>query len=93
MAEIIRKYPENRLVIVGHTDSQGSEAFNRNLSEQRANAVRSLIVANGVPAAHVQTQGAGESQPVADNNTASGRALNRRVEIAITMVEAPQTTK
>ena len=76
--------PNARLTITGHTDSVGSEAYNQQLSERRAQSVADYLVGSGVPRSSiVSVQGAGESQPVADNSTDSGRAQNRRVEILV----------
>ncbi|AUO45131.1 MULTISPECIES: OmpA family protein [Pseudomonas] len=73
-----------QLRVTGHTDSVGSDAYNQRLSEKRANSVVQYLVENGVPrASFVSVSGAGESQPVADNKTADGRAMNRRTEIKI----------
>ncbi|AEA67341.1 MULTISPECIES: OmpA family protein [Pseudomonas] len=73
-----------QLRVTGHTDSVGSDAYNQRLSEKRANSVVQYLVDNGVPrASFVSVSGAGESQPVADNKTADGRAMNRRTEIKI----------
>ncbi|SCY16088.1 MULTISPECIES: OmpA family protein [unclassified Pseudomonas] len=73
-----------QLRVTGHTDSVGSDAYNQKLSERRANSVVKYLVENGVPqASFVSVSGAGESQPVADNKTADGRAMNRRTEIKI----------
>jgi OOP family OmpA-OmpF porin len=66
-------------VIEGHTDSQGADAYNLQLSQRRADAVRKYLVDAGVPASRLTAQGLGETQPVADNTTAEGRAQNRRV--------------
>ncbi|MGD8235426.1 MAG: OmpA family protein [Chromatiales bacterium] len=72
------------VTIVGHTDSVGSDAYNQGLSERRANAVADYLSANAdVPRSVFTTSGMGESQPVATNETAEGRQLNRRVEITI----------
>lgn len=71
------------LVIIGHTDSAGADDMNQKLSLARAEAVRSYLVKQGVASDHVKAEGAGESQPIADNATAEGRANNRRVEIVI----------
>lgn len=67
----------------GHTDSVGAEPYNQQLSERRAAAVRDYLVKGGIDAARIQTQGLGESQPVASNDTADGRAQNRRVELRV----------
>lgn len=70
-----------QLRVTGHTDSVGSDAYNQRLSEKRANSVVQYLVENGVPrASFVSVSGAGESQPVADNKTADGRAMNRRTD-------------
>lgn len=66
-------------VVEGHTDSAGADAYNQSLSQRRADAVMKYLVDKGVPAARISATGFGESQPVADNATADGRALNRRV--------------
>lgn len=76
--------PSARMTITGHTDSVGSDAYNQKLSERRAQSVADYLVGAGVPQSNiVAVQGAGESQPVADNSTDSGRAQNRRVEVLI----------
>ena len=74
---------ERKLIVEGHTDSQGSSSSNQVLSQQRADAVRSYIISRGYPADLIQAQGIGEDRPVADNASAEGRANNRRVEIVI----------
>ena len=77
----LRGDPSARVAIVGHTDSTGSTAVNNPLSVERATSVRDYLVTRGVPALQVQTAGRGESEPVASNDSDSGRARNRRVEI------------
>jgi outer membrane protein OmpA-like peptidoglycan-associated protein len=69
--------------IEGHTDSIGSEAYNLKLSQRRADAVELYLVDHGIPAARLSTEGKGESQPVASNDTAEGRYQNRRVEFHV----------
>lgn len=86
MQPVLQKFAQGldatqRVRIVGHTDSSGSDALNNPLSLDRAEAVRDYLIAHGVPAARVQVEGRGEREPVADNATAEGRARNRRVEI------------
>jgi outer membrane protein OmpA-like peptidoglycan-associated protein len=81
VADVLYKDPNQRIVVVGHTDSQGSEAYNQGLSERRAQATASYLINQGVTASQVTVEGRGESQPRADNATAEGRAQNRRVEI------------
>jgi OmpA-OmpF porin, OOP family len=82
-AAFIAKYPEIPLIlVVGHADSTGSEVYNLGLSERRAEAVRDyFIVDHDIAADRIRVRGYGESRPIADNATADGRALNRRVEI------------
>jgi OOP family OmpA-OmpF porin len=75
------KYPDLNVDVSGHTDWIGTDAYNQALSERRANSVRDYLVRKGVDAAHIRTFAYGESQPVAPNTTAEGRALNRRAEI------------
>ena len=70
-------------LIEGHTDDLGNEAFNMQLSEYRAFAVKNFLVANGVDANRIQIKGYGSSRPIADNSTISGRAANRRIEIVV----------
>jgi OOP family OmpA-OmpF porin len=71
------------MITVGHTDSVGSDAYNQKLSLRRAEAVKAYIITKGVEASRVYTEGKGESQPVADNKTAEGRAKNRRVTVEV----------
>jgi len=82
-----RQYPDNRVVVEGHTDSVGSDSFNQRLSEQRAANVADYLIDRGVPASNVIVYGYGEARPKDSNDTAEGRQLNRRVEIHI---QAPQ---
>lgn len=88
ISAIIRKYPEDRLKIIGHTDSDGSDSLNAKLSLARADSVKAQLIRGGVPAEYITTFGMGESVPVASNTTADGKQLNRRVEIEITVDEA-----
>ena len=71
------------VVVEGHTDSRGSNATNLNLSQRRAESVRSYLVSKGVPTDKIVAEGMGADHPIAENNTAEGRANNRRVEIVI----------
>ena len=71
------------LQIEGHTDSVGTNEFNQQLSEKRANAVRDYLIGQSVPPDSVTAVGLGKDQPVASNDTAQGRQLNRRVEIIV----------
>lgn len=83
LATILNKYDDTNVVVEGHTDSTGSEAYNQRLSEQRAESVASLIRAYGVYGSRISTVGYGETRPVASNETAEGQRLNRRVEVLI----------
>ncbi len=83
VARNLIEYPDSTIVVVGHTDNTGSAAYNQALSERRANAVASELIANGVPASRVRAVGRGLTQPIASNDTAAGRAQNRRVDITI----------
>lgn len=69
--------------VAGHTDNRGAATFNQSLSERRAESVKRYLVEQGVSAAKITTTGHGMNRPVADNNTAEGRAANRRVDITI----------
>jgi len=84
LADFMKQYPQTTTVVEGHTDSVGTDAYNQKLSERRANAVRDVLVNQyGVEGARVNTAGYGESRPVADNASESGRAVNRRVEAEV----------
>jgi outer membrane protein OmpA-like peptidoglycan-associated protein len=83
VADTLRQYNSTYIDIYGHTDSTGSEAYNQQLSEQRASSVASYLESRGVQAARIGTRGYGETQPIASNDTDAGRAANRRVEIKI----------
>lgn len=77
------------LIAVGHTDSIGTDAYNQALSLRRVEAVKAYLVSKGVPADQIKTEGKGESQPVASNQTREGRAQNRRVEIEVVGTRKP----
>ena len=83
VSEALLAAKERKLTVEGHTDSQGTSNYNQQLSLDRANAVRSYIISRGYPSDLIYAQGIGEDRPVADNNSAEGRANNRRVEIVI----------
>lgn len=83
VAANLQRYPENRLDVIGHTDSSGAAAFNQDLSERRAYAVATILRDAGVPGGRLMAYGRGEEQPVASNLTPEGRAQNRRVELII----------
>jgi outer membrane protein OmpA-like peptidoglycan-associated protein len=80
---IVLAYPDLKLQIDGYTDSVGSDAYNQTLSDKRAEAVRDFLVSNGVGMNNVAAEGMGKADPVADNSTAQGRQLNRRVEMIV----------
>jgi outer membrane protein OmpA-like peptidoglycan-associated protein len=80
---IILAHPGLRIEVEGHTDSVGGDDYNMTLSENRANAVRSYLVEQGVSGDAVSAKGFGKTMPVADNATASGRQMNRRVELVV----------
>ncbi len=82
--QAIREFPERRIEIIGHTDSQGSERDNLELSRRRAESVREYLARNmNLPIERIKAEGKGESQPIASNDTAEGRAANRRIEIIL----------
>ena len=83
LASTLNQHPVTTVTIVGHTDSTGSDAVNDPLSINRAASTRDYLVQRGVSAQRIAVDGRGSRQPVADNSTASGRAMNRRVEIFI----------
>jgi outer membrane protein OmpA-like peptidoglycan-associated protein len=80
---LIKQDSESKIVVEGHTDSQGSAAYNQELSQRRAQAVRDYLVTRGIAADRVTSQGFGLSRPIADNASPEGRANNRRVEIVV----------
>ncbi|MET0342971.1 MAG: OmpA family protein [Polyangiales bacterium] len=75
--------PDATIVVEGHTDSQGSQSFNLDLSQRRAQSVRDYLAGHGVAPDRIRAEGLGFQRPVADNKTAEGRANNRRVEIVV----------
>ena len=81
VADVLYRDPNLRIQVVGHTDSKGSEAYNQQLSERRAQATADYLVGQGITRDQVTVEGRGELEPRADNATAEGRAQNRRVEI------------
>ena len=83
LAQSLNEYPETDVMVIGHTDSKGSDAYNQGLSERRAGSAADYLKAQGISANRITMLGKGESEPVADNETDAGRAQNRRVEIAI----------
>ncbi|SED86604.1 OmpA family protein [Pseudomonas anguilliseptica] len=84
LADFMKQYPQTTTTVEGHTDAVGSDAYNQGLSERRANAVRDVLVnQHGIDSGRVSSVGYGESRPVADNDSESGRAINRRVEAEV----------
>lgn len=83
VASTLAEYPKTMIDVLGHTDSDGSEAYNQALSERRAQAVANYLGRRGVDPVRMATMGYGETRPVASNETAEGKAQNRRVEIKI----------
>lgn len=83
VAAELSKYPRLRVELQGHTDSSGSDDYNLKLSQRRALAVRDYLIAQGVPSGQLEARGYGETQPIASNATAEGRALNRRVVMKV----------
>ena len=88
VAAVLRDYNQTLIDVYGHTDSDGSDAYNQTLSERRAASVADYLATGGVVRARLATRGFGELQPVAPNDTPEGKALNRRVEIKIVPVTA-----
>ena len=83
LAESLQKSPNTNVMIVGHTDAQGTDAYNQALSERRASAAAAFIAEQGVARTRLIIRGRGESEPVAGNESESARAQNRRVEVAL----------
>lgn len=83
LATFLNQHPERTLTIEGHTDSQGSDDYNQSLSQRRADAVRNFLMRNQVASQRLNSIGMGESTPVGDNASDSGRQSNRRVEVII----------
>ncbi|MVN75804.1 OmpA family protein [Hymenobacter sp. HMF4947] len=80
MVQIMNDYPDYSLSIAGHTDSKGADDYNLRLSYERAAAARKYMLSKGIPAERIEARGYGETKPIADNKTAAGQALNRRVD-------------
>ncbi|WP_428055711.1 OmpA family protein [Candidatus Avelusimicrobium alvi] len=85
--KVLKKYPKNRIVVQGYTDSTGSDAINNKLSTQRAKAVYDFLLGSGLKTQSITYVGYGSSNPIASNATAAGRAQNRRVVLSITANE------
>ena len=87
LASTLNEYNQTRIEVVGYTDSKGSDAYNQTLSQNRANSVAGYLGSRGVASSRMIVSGAGETRPVASNDTESGRAQNRRVEITLVPVQ------
>ncbi|ATG76238.1 OmpA family protein [Pseudoalteromonas sp. B131b] len=83
IANVMNKYEKTYLSVEGHTDSTGKDSYNMNLSRERAQSVKDYLVNQQIMAARISTKGYGETRPIATNDSANGRAQNRRVEIQI----------
>jgi outer membrane protein OmpA-like peptidoglycan-associated protein len=83
MADVFERYADTTIVVAGHTDSTGSDSYNKRLSERRADSVAAYLQQLGVRGSRIDAVGYGESQPRSSNGTASGRQQNRRVELQI----------
>ncbi|NLY58785.1 MAG: OmpA family protein [Gammaproteobacteria bacterium] len=88
LARFLQQHADRKVLIEGFTDSTGSDAYNLQLSQARADSVRHALVRAGVAPERIQTVGLGKAHPVADNNSASSRAMNRRVEVTISHDDA-----
>lgn len=84
LAQSLSKFGDSKLLLVGHTDDVGADAYNLDLSRRRAAAVASYLISHGVPSARIATSGRGETEPIAPNDNDADRQKNRRVEVAIT---------
>jgi outer membrane protein OmpA-like peptidoglycan-associated protein len=92
VARVLSQYEKTFVDVIGHTDSTGSDAYNMTLSQRRADSVATYLSSNGVLRARIATQGMGESQPIASNDSETGRAQNRRVEIKLVPVTETATS-
>jgi outer membrane protein OmpA-like peptidoglycan-associated protein len=88
LAESLKRYPNENVMIIGHADATGSDSYNLDLSQRRSRSAASYLMAQGVDASRVVTRGMGESDPVASNDTEDGRQANRRIEVALYANEA-----
>ena len=85
---MLNEFEKTVIEIAGHTDSTGPDSYNQSLSERRANSVAAYLRSRNVNSQRLITLGMGESRPIADNSTESGRAANRRVEITLVPLTA-----
>ncbi|PWE46563.1 OmpA family protein [Pseudomonas prosekii] len=89
LAQFLQENPDRKVIVEGYTDSTGTASHNQSLSERRAGSVRTALVKMGVDPARIVVQGYGKEYPVAENTSASGRAMNRRVEVTISNDNQP----
>ena len=87
LLRVSNEYPKNRIVVIGHADSTGNAAYNKQLSTNRSKAVYDYLLTNGLKTLSITYEGHGADEPVASNDTEEGRAKNRRVELSITANE------
>jgi outer membrane protein OmpA-like peptidoglycan-associated protein len=83
LSETLNKYEDTDVLVLGHTDNVGTDQYNQGLSEKRANSVKSFLITQQVASSRLSTEGYGETDPIATNETEEGRQLNRRVEIVV----------
>lgn len=87
LVEILKRYPDTDITVIGHTDSRGTDEYNQSLSERRANEVVTYLRNQNISSSRLSSKGMGETDPVATNETEEGQAQNRRVEFVITANE------
>src|SRR5262249_19850147 len=83
LAEFLKQFPDRKLLVEGYTDAIGSESYNLELSRRRAHAVQAALLMRGIDSSRMAAEGYGKSYPVADNANATGRQMNRRVEVVV----------
>ncbi len=83
LSSSLKSYPDSDILVLGHTDSSGSDSYNQTLSERRAFAAKDYLVSLGIASSRIKSQGKGEAEPISDNGTDTGREKNRRIEVAI----------
>jgi outer membrane protein OmpA-like peptidoglycan-associated protein len=93
LASSLLQYPNTELLIVGHTDSSGTDAYNQALSTRRATSALRYLTTYGVASARIDASGRGESEPIATNESEPGRQANRRIEVAIYAGEAARNSR
>lgn len=91
LARVMKSYPAMQLVVEGHTDSQGNQDDNVELSERRARSVKAALQERGIAASRIRVKGLGDSLPIASNETEWGRSRNRRVEVLLIDSESPDS--